>query len=158
MQDGSETKLSAPKLIKELSWNGRCLVAWGGLRPGGVVTVHLPKEVYQYETTWGANCNCMPTAGISLTWTFHFGYLEWKGAILCRRCFHHEKSLPKVRAMPEGGWWAYVRKPADERILLNGIPNEELRRETVVKKILNIHFKPDGDELDDNTHSRIVEI
>lgn len=131
-----------PHIINELVWNDRCLVAWGGLRPGGVVTVHLPLEIIPAENTYGATSACMPKAGTFCTWTFLFGYTLWAGATLCRNCFDPRSLTPKRKKRPALGFLAYAHVPDDEKAFCTGFQSEADKKEAVIHKILDLHFEP----------------
>jgi hypothetical protein len=95
----------------------------------------------------------MPNMGILCLWTIEFGYDEWTGATLCRRCFD-KTGKPKLKWRPEGGWFSYKRKPKEEVLLRHGTPDEE-RRVIAVSKILNM---PREAAPEDAEPRRIVEI
>jgi hypothetical protein len=114
-------------------------VAWGGLRVGGAVTVHLPKDLmWNGGGGMGATAACMPGAGICATWTAGFGFKGWEGATLCRRCFDWKKQRPKPTYRPANGWWAYASTPKDELVFRTSCPTLEERREAAVRKILTM--------------------
>ena len=147
------------RVITELKWGELCLIAWGGLRVGGAVTVHLPKDLmWNGGGGMGATAACMPGAGICPTWTYAFGHLGWEGATLCKRCFNHKKGQPKNVYRPPNGWWAYVKTPKDENVFKQGYPLMEERRVAVVRKILAMTRYDEMVDPDDDTPNRIVEV
>lgn len=140
-------------IIQTDIWHHNSLVAWGGLRPGGAVTCHLPSRIEPWASTMGGRAACMPNMGILCLWTVEFGYDDWTGATLCRRCFD-KSGKPKLKWRPEGGWFSYKKKPKEEVLLRHGTPDEE-RRAIAVGKILNMprEAQDDGDGI-----RRIVEV
>lgn len=141
-------------LSLEPSWSPRGLVLWGGLRPGGVVTVHLPQEVKPWLGAYTGKAVCMPNAGFLCAWTFAFGYSDWVGAVLCRRCFD-TKNLPKRRHMPQGGWWTFRKYPKEETQAIAGAKS----REVAVRRILSGPAEGYKEEETSHAHSRrIVEV
>lgn len=146
------------RIISSLAFDRLCLVAWGGLRVGGAVTVHLPKDLmWNGGGGMGGTAACMPGAGICPTWTLSFGYDGWEGAILCRRCFDWKKQKPKHTYRPPNGWWAYASTPKDENVFAQH-PSPEERRMAVVKKILAMtRYDLDPDAIEEISN-RIVEV
>lgn len=147
------------RIIHELAWTELCLVAWGGLRVGGAVTVHMPKELmWNGGGGMAATAHCMPNAGLCATWTYRFGVDEWEGSLLCRRCFDWKKQKPKPTARPGAGFYAYGRTPKDEQVFKTQFKSMEERRIAVVSKILALNrydVRP-GDE--EEVSNRIVEV
>lgn len=139
-------------ISQEEKWHRNSLIVWGGLRPGGAVTCHLPSSIERWSGTHAGRAACMPNMGILVVWTVEFGYDEWRGGTLCRRCFD-KNGRPKTRWMPKGGWFYYRRKPKDEQLLYGGA--EEEKRATAVRRILDMPREPidEGDGV-----RRIVEV
>lgn len=146
------------RITTDLVWGDRCIVAWGGLRVGGAVTVHLPKEL-MWNGGGGmcATAACMPGAGMQATWTYRFGFTEWDGALLCRRCFAHKTQKPKATYKPENGWWAYIKTPKDETALHHFDDFRE-RRVRAVNKILALIRYDETINSDQDLSNRIVEV
>lgn len=147
------------KIVNALTFDKLCLVAWGGLRVGGSVTVHLPKDLmWNGGGGMGATYACMPKAGLGLTWTFDFGYEGWEGAVLCRRCFDYKKQKPKHTHRPPNGWWSYAKTPKDETVFKTKYPSLQERKVAVVNKLLAMNRYDEILVSTDEGAARIVEV
>lgn len=146
-------------IITEHKFGDLCLVAWGGLRVGGAVTVHMPSELmWNGGGGMAAKACCMPGAGLCATWTFRFGHLDWEGATLCKRCFDWKKQRPKPFTRSPNGFWAYASTPKDETIFKHGFPTTPERRTAVVNKILALTRYDEEIDGDSEVPNRVVEV
>jgi hypothetical protein len=145
------------RIVHELLWSDLSLVAWGGVRPGGIVTVHLPHELFPQPVSWAATINCMPGAGLAMTWSWRFGLLDWQGAILCRRCFDHKRFHPRPKKRPVQGWLTYAHEPPDEASWQT-VLDAKRRRELVLNKLLATHLILPHDTDETDFAKRIVEV